>query len=169
MGLSFPLRNGIKRHFIYFCLGSRTLCWGCVRPVCAQQELHKRLSGLLWPPLALAKTGTQSWAAGRKPSSRGAGSRSWAQFPGLTAASSWGGPSWPSQLTRWRPGGSCVFCRLLPTEIEAGSGSPRWGFQGPSTQRLPQTSPENLPEPREIHLQPCVRFSPFGATGLCIF
>ena len=40
-----------------------------------------------------------------------------------------------------------------------------WGFQDPSTQRLSQISPENLPEPRKICLQPWVRFSPSGATG----
>lgn len=47
-----------------------------------------------------------------------------------------------------------MFCRLIPTEIEAGSGRPPGGgVQGLSGQRPPQTSPEDLPELREIYLQ----------------
>lgn len=138
-----PSKNGIKIHFIYFCLTRAVPRAGqnqALTNICclACSGLPWFYHGCNWDPRLVLRGGN----------SGGAGSRSWAQFPELTAASSGGG----TQLApRPHP---LASRRLILTEIEDGSGSPLVGSPGPVHPATASTfTPRIYQQPGKTDLQ----------------
>lgn len=151
----FPLQNGIRSHFIYFCLMSKTLCQSSVCPTWTRQALHRHvLSGLPGPSLEL---GPRVVMQGGNRAQGGLGAAPGPSSQDSQLHPSGGAPSWPGHLTRWRPRGSCGLCRLIPTEIEAGPGVSR--LRPPSHCRKPHL---------RIYLSPGRLIFNLGSDSACL-